>query len=171
MRVYLLRGQALWFSRQSPEQPSTARAQGQTAAHTDRSDRALQLGDNYLAEVLLSGRGGLVLTALLEPLAPQTRPHLSTAVALRCSHHVSVDFDFFSARPLEQGLFYGSSRQTIGESLQALCALRGFLQEFFPVVRRMAAGQPQLENPVGIALAAVGALGVGVVDPAQDNQP
>ena len=69
----------------------------------------------------------------------------------------------------EQGLFYGSSKQTIGESLQALCALRGFLQEFFPVVRRMAAGQHRLENPIGIALAAVDALGVGVVDPAQDN--
>lgn len=35
----------------------------------------------------------------------------------------------------------------------------------------MAAGQHRLENPVGIALAALGALGVGVVDPAQDNQP
>lgn len=29
-------------------------------------------------------------------------PVVGTAVALRCSHRVSVDFDFFSARPLEQ---------------------------------------------------------------------
>jgi hypothetical protein len=35
----------------------------------------------------------------------------------------------------------------------------------------MAAGQHRLEHPVGIALAAVGAFGVGVVDPAQDKQP
>lgn len=81
MRVERLGGQALGFSRPTPDQPSTAGPQGQTAAHTDLSDRALQLGVNFLAEVLLSGRGGLVLTALLEPLAPQTHLNLSTAVA------------------------------------------------------------------------------------------
>ena len=57
MRVERLGGQALGFSRPTPDQPSTAGPQGQTAAHTDLSDRALQLGVNFLAEVLLSGRG------------------------------------------------------------------------------------------------------------------
>ena len=45
--------------------------------------------------------------------------------------------------------------------LQELCCLRSLLQELFPVVWRMAAGQHGLEHPVGIALAAVGALGLG----------
>jgi hypothetical protein len=119
MRFERLRGQALGFSRPSPEQPSTARAQGQTAAHTDRSDRALQLGDNYLAEVLLSGRGGLFLTALLEPLAPQTRPHLSSAGALRCRIKASApllspapDQDAIGERRARKLPFLGG--QTIG---------------------------------------------------------
>ncbi len=57
------------------------------------------------------------------------------------------------------------------ELLQVLCGLCGFLQELIPVVWGMAAGQHGLEHPVGVALACVRTLGVGVVDPAQDNQP
>ena len=112
MRVELLGGQALGFSRPTPDQPSTAGPQGQTAAHTDLSDRALQLGVNFLAEVLLSGRGGLVLTALLEPLAPQTHLNLSTAVAPPPLLSPAPDQDAIGERHARKLSFFGS--QTIG---------------------------------------------------------
>ena len=78
---------------------------------------------------------------------------------------------FAGGQSPEQASFRGSSGQSMPQLLQAFCGLCGFLQELTPVIRRMTAGQHRLEHPVGIALAAVGALGVGVIDPAQHDQP
>jgi hypothetical protein len=54
--------------------------------------------------------------------------------------------------------------QSAGAAAGGHAGLRGVLQELFPVVRRLAAGQHRLEDPVGIGLAAVGALPVASGD-------